>query len=70
MVETVIDCDVAPFDQRLFVAYDDVSVTLPPAQNVVGPLAVIVGAEGRAMMLVVVEAGAETQPLPSTTETV
>ncbi len=40
---TLIDCVVAPFDQR----YDEpppdaVSVTLPPLQNVVGPLGVIV----------------------------
>lgn len=35
-------------DQLLPKAADDVSVTFPPAQNVVGPLAVIVGAAGRA----------------------
>ena len=45
-VVTVIDCVVAPFDQRLSVADDEVSVTDPPLQKVVAPLAVIVGTEG------------------------
>jgi len=36
-VETVIDCVVAPFDQRYEAAALEVSVTEPPAQNVVGP---------------------------------
>jgi len=42
-VETVIDCVVAPVDQTLLLAADDVSTTFPPAQKVVGPPAVIVG---------------------------
>jgi archaellum component FlaF (FlaF/FlaG flagellin family) len=37
-----IDCVVAPVDQEYDVPLDEVSVTLPPAQNVVGPPAVIV----------------------------
>jgi hypothetical protein len=41
-----MDCVVAPLDQKLFVAEEDVRVTEPPAQNVVGPLAVIVGTAG------------------------
>lgn len=41
-----MDCVVAPFDQKLFVAEEDVSVTEPPEQNVVGPLAVMVGTAG------------------------
>lgn len=45
-VETVMDCVVAPFDQVLPVADEDVNVTVPPAQNVVGPSAVITGAAG------------------------
>jgi hypothetical protein len=45
-VETVMACVVAPVDQRLPVADEDVKVTLPPAQNVVGPPAVIVGVGG------------------------
>ena len=43
---TVMDCVVAPFDQTLLVGEDEVNVTEPPAQNVVTPLAVIVGTEG------------------------
>jgi hypothetical protein len=45
-VETVIDWVVSPVDQRLPVADDEVNVTLPPAQKVVGPPAVMVGAGG------------------------
>jgi hypothetical protein len=42
--ETVIDCVVCPPGDQVFpVAEDEVSVTLPPEQNVVGPPAVIVG---------------------------
>src|ERR1043165_8565729 len=42
---TVIDCVVAPFDQAYVPpAGDAVSVTLPGAQNVVGPLAAIAAA--------------------------
>ncbi len=37
---------VAVVDQVLPVPYDEVSVTFPPAQNVVGPLGVMVGAAG------------------------
>ena len=36
---TLIDCVVAPFDHEYAVPLVAVSVTLPPAQNVVGPLA-------------------------------
>ena len=36
--ETVIDCVVAPVDQRLPVADEEVSVVLPPAQKAVAPL--------------------------------
>ena len=39
---TLIDCVVAPVDQRYDEPLDAVRVTLPPAQNVVGPPAVIV----------------------------
>lgn len=37
---------MAPVDHRLPVADDEVKVTLPPAQNVVGPPGVIVGVAG------------------------
>ena len=45
-VVTVIDCVVAPFDQTLFVATDEVKTTELPEQNVVAPPAVIVGVVG------------------------
>ena len=45
-VETVIACVIAPVDHRLPVADDEVKVTLPPVQNVVGPPAVMVGVGG------------------------
>ena len=60
--DTVIDCVVAPFDQRFPVADDEVSVTLPPSQNVVAPDAVIVGVVGAALIVTTVAAdGAEVQ---------
>ena len=37
---------MAPFDQVFPVASDEVNVTLPPEQKVVGPPAVMVGAVG------------------------
>jgi hypothetical protein len=40
---TVIDCDVAPFDHEYDWPAVAVSITLPPVQKLVGPLAVIVG---------------------------
>ena len=39
-------CVVAPVDQILSVADDDVKVIEPPSQKVVAPLAVIVGTIG------------------------
>jgi hypothetical protein len=69
-VETVIDCVVAPVDQTFPLADDDVNTTLPPAQKVNGPPAVMVGAEGNAVTLTVVPAEvAEVQP-PLVTATV
>jgi ABC-type glycerol-3-phosphate transport system substrate-binding protein len=44
--ETTMDCVVAPVDQRLPVAEDDVSVIALPVQNEVGPLIVGVGGSG------------------------
>ncbi len=69
-VETVIDCVVAPVDQRFPLADDDVNTTLPPAQNVNGPPAEIVGVAGKAVTVTVVPAEvAEVQP-PLVTATV
>ena len=68
-VETVIDCVVAPFDQRLSVAEDEVKTTEPPEQNVVDPLAVIVGTEGNAFTVTLVDVEvAEHKPLVTVTE--
>ena len=41
-----MDWVVEPFDQVLPVAFDEVKVTEPPEQNVVAPLALIIGAGG------------------------
>jgi hypothetical protein len=44
------------------VAADDVRITLPPAQNVVGPPALIVGCGGKGLTVTVVDVeGAEAQ---------
>ncbi len=68
-VETVMDCVVAPFDQRLPVADDEVNTTEPPEQNVVAPLAVIVGTAGKAVTVTLVAAEvAEHKPLLTVTE--
>ena len=59
---------VAPLDQRYDEAADAVKVTLPPAQNVVGPPAVIV-AVGLALTVTTVGALVVLQPLPFVTAT-
>jgi len=62
--ETVIDCVVAPVDQRFPLAADEVNTTLPPAQNEVTLPALIVGVAGKAFTVTVVPAEvAEAQPL-------
>jgi hypothetical protein len=66
---TTIDDVVAPLDQRYEPLPPAVRVTLPPAQNVVGPLGVIV-ATGVAFTVTVVAADVALQPLPSVTVTV
>lgn len=54
---------MAPFDQKLLVAEEDVSVTEPPVQNVVGPLVVMVGTEGIGFTVTVTGAeGADVHP--------
>lgn len=45
-VETTIDCVVSPVDHKYVVAAEDVNVTEPPAQNVVGPPGVTIGVAG------------------------
>ncbi len=59
---TTIDCVVAPVLQVLPVALDEVNVTLPPVQNVVGPLAETVGVLGKGFTVIVVEALGEVHP--------
>ena len=62
-VETVIDCVVAPVDQTFPLAEEDVNTTLPPAQKVNGPPAVMVGVAGIGFTVTVVPAEAtEVQP--------
>ncbi|MND99753.1 hypothetical protein D3C80_921450 [compost metagenome] len=48
---TVIACDVAPFDQVFPLAAEEVNVTDPPGQKVVGPPGVTVGAAGNALIV-------------------
>ena len=55
-METLIACVVAPLLQRLLFGVEDVSVTLPPAQKVVGPDGVIVGTGGFGLTVTVVAA--------------
>ena len=69
-VLTVIDCEVAPLDQRFPLAADDVRVTEPPEQNVVGPPAVIVGIGGFELTVTTVAADVAEQPEPFVTVTV
>ena len=47
-----MDCVVAPVLHRYAFASLAVNVTFPPAQNVVGPLAAIVGLEDKALMVI------------------
>ena len=68
-VETVIDCVVSPVDHKLSVAEDEVNTTEPPEQNVVAPLAVMVGTEGKGFTVTLVATEvAEHKPLSTTTE--
>lgn len=66
----MIDCVVAPVDQRLPLAEEEVKVTEPPAQKVVGPPAVIVGVAGFAFTVTTVAADVAEQPEPFVTVTV
>ncbi len=61
-------CVVAPFDQRYDAPAEAVSVTLPPAQKVVGPPAVIVAA-GLALAVTTVGVDVPLQPFASVTVT-
>jgi hypothetical protein len=64
----LIDCVVAPFDQRYEAALDAVSVTLPPAQKVVGPPAVML-ATGLALTVTAVATDVVLHPFAFVTVT-
>ena len=66
-METVILWVVAPVLQRYEAAEELVKATLPPAQKVVGPLAVMVGTAGRGLRTTLVAAEVLEHPLPSVT---
>ena len=56
VVVTVMDCVVSPVDHKFPVAAEEVNTTEPPAeQNVVGPLAVMVGTAGIGLTVTVSE---------------
>ena len=61
-VETVIDCVVAPVDHKFPDADEEVSITDPPAQKVIGPPAEMVGVGGIGF-IVTAAVGNETQPV-------
>ena len=65
---TVIDCVVAPVDQRFPVAEDDVSVMLDPAQKADGP--VIVGTVAAGLAVTTFATDVAWHPLASVTVTV
>src|ERR1043165_8246006 len=67
-LDTVIDCVVAPVDQAYELADEAVSVTEPPAQNVVAPFGEIVGV-GSGLTVTVVAAEVAVQPFASVTVT-
>ena len=58
--ETVIDCVVAPVDQRFPVAEEEVNVVLPPVQKAVAPL--MVGVAGSALAVTANGAEVAWQP--------
>ena len=64
----MIDGVVSPLDHRYELAALAVSVTLPPAQSVVGPLALIV-AVGNGLTVTFVEADVAEHPLALVTVT-
>jgi hypothetical protein len=68
-VVTLIDCVVAPVDQRYEEPALALSVTEPPAQNAVGPDGVIV-AVGNALTVTVVAVLVLLQPFAFVTVTV
>lgn len=69
LAPTVMDCVVSPVDHKFPVAEEEVRTTEFPLQNVVAPLAVIVGTAGIGLTVtLIVFETAEVQG-PSTTLT-
>ena len=68
-VVTVIDWVVSPVDHKFPLEAEEVNTTDPPAQNVVGPPAVITGTEGIGLTVTVVGADVDVQPKPLLTVT-
>jgi hypothetical protein len=66
---TLMDCVVAPFDHAYVYPMGAVSVTLPPAQNVVGPPAVTAGVVGFGLTVTDVAALLAAQPFVLVTVT-
>ena len=64
-----MDCVVAPLLHEYEVDALDVSVTLPPEQNVVGPPAVMVGVAGAEFTVTVVVVEVAEHPFPPSTVT-
>ena len=67
---TLIDCAAEPVDQRYVNPAGAVSVTEPPAQNVVGPDALIAGVAGAVFTVTARGALVTLQPYPFVTATV
>ena len=65
----MIDWVVSAVDQVFPVGAEDVNVTDPPVQKVVGPLVTIIGTPGEGFTVTVVGADAATQPEPFPTVT-
>jgi len=66
----VMDCVVAPFDQRFPVAADEVRTTFPPTQKVVDPLTVTVGVAGIGFTVIPIGEEVDAAQLPLLAETV
>ncbi|MNE17549.1 hypothetical protein D3C80_1105340 [compost metagenome] len=62
----MIACDVEPSDHKYELAAEDVKVTEPPKQNVIGPTGVMVGVAGFGFTVIVVGAEVALQPLEVT----
>lgn len=65
-----MDCVVAPVDHAFPVVEDEVKITEPPEQKVVGPPAVIVGVAGSGFTVTAVAAEVAEQLFPFVTVTV